>query len=124
MVGLNHKKEDCMKEDLGFVQTWDEAFQKARELFGQGKLDAIATVSLGEFEREQYVAAPLRGTLGTSEEKSLTQLSRVAPQLYRGNERFHLFLMKMPCAHPEYPEGEMWVLKIVYLKPGEQLVNL
>ena len=108
------------KEDLGFVSTWEEVFFKARGLFVEGKLQSVATVSLDEFKRGQYVASPLRG-MGFSEEESIENLSQLAPMLYQGNERFHLSLNKTSCFHPDYPEGEIWMLVIVYLKPGEKL---
>lgn len=106
------------KQDLGFVSSWDEAFSKARKLFNDEKVQSVATVSLDEFKRGQYVATPLRG-MGFSEEESLENLSQIAPMLYEGNERFFISLRKTTCFHPDYPEGEIWMLVIVYLKPGE-----
>ena len=108
------------KEDLGFFSSWSDVFSKARELFDQGKVESVATVSLDEYKRGQYVASPLRG-MGFSEEESLENLSQLAPMLYQGNEQFHLSLRKTPCFHPDYPEGEIWMLVIVYLKAGETI---
>ena len=108
------------KQDLGFLSSWDDAFSKARELFNDERLQSVATVSLDEFKRGQYVGTLLKG-MGFSEEESLENLRQIAPMLYQGNERFFLSLRKMACIHPDYPEGEIWILVIVYLKSGETM---
>lgn len=116
----SERENKMMKEGLGIFFSWDEAFSKARELLKEQKIQSIATVSLDEFKRGSYVATPLSG-MGFSEEESLDNLKNMAPMLYPDKNRFYLALKKMPTNHPDFPEGEISMLVIVYVEPGEKL---
>lgn len=106
-----------MAEDLGIVATWNEAFAKARSLFQEQKIQAVATVSADEYKQGQYFSTSL-----SSQFQTLVDLARLSPLVYKSKEvdKFRLIIEKIKISSPEFPRGEDTdVLIIVYLKKEE-----
>lgn len=97
-------------KDLGAVSTWEEAFAKARELYGQGEINAVGTISLREFKKGVYFAALLS-------DSPLDLLAEVSPQIYQGDS-FHLF--RRGC---QVGGESVESLLIVYLTKGETITE-
>ena len=111
------------RQDLGTVNSWEDVFQKATELFSAGKLTALATVSLKEFERGKYFATPLDSfeLMGSSQKQTLASQAQTCPSLYPGNERFRLFLQELPVSDPLKGLMNHSLFLVVYLRGSEEI---
>jgi len=139
-LGIKKKKgEDETSDDnapdtasdqgyIGEAYSWPIAFRTALELFREGEIDGVATVSLDEFQRGNYFEVPIReaaASLGVSDEDYLAQLWQMFELIYTGNDRFILLKETMKVEGGGLPTGksEMPYLTIIYLKPGEEYTH-
>ena len=118
-----------MKEDLGIVETWEEAFAKARSLLAERNIFAIATISAKEHnDKGQYFSTALQqGSLSGSSmtpAQVLEDLAKLSPAVYKDKHavKFHLYLTTIKFPH-DFPEGDQdkTVFVIVYLAAGESV---
>jgi len=94
---------------IGTVSSWEEVYEKARFLFGNGEFDYLATVSLDEYKQGSW--------FGTQIQKGMLETAfKLVPTVYPGNEKFELFVDER-----ETNGCKIAQLVIVYLKPGEKL---
>ncbi|MBI3442758.1 MAG: hypothetical protein HY007_03250 [Candidatus Sungbacteria bacterium] len=104
-------------ENLGQVSSWREVFRKAGDLYGEGKIDTLATVSLSEFKSGKYWGQFLDGRSGLPQtgQEALTVMEEICPMLYKDNTSFHLFHQEIPITNA----GSSSMLVVVYLKQDE-----
>ncbi len=97
--------------DIGEVGSWEEVFSKATDLYMDGKVDALATVTQADFENGWF--APIITSL-----EYLQELAKAAPSVYIGDAKFHLLLVDM-LLEPSRLRKVIVQLVVVRLKSGE-----
>ncbi len=111
--------------DLGEVNSWEEVFEKVWSLHCDEQMDMLATISVSELAKGQWYAPMINnwkmGEQTIPADEVLRNMAATCPQVYTGNDRFHMFTKDMMVEglggrlHRAYTQ-----LVVVYLKPGEQ----
>jgi len=102
-------------EKIGTAQSWEEAFDTARQLLLDEQLTAVAIVSEEEYARGSYFATQLQefeAVMGCVD-AVVSNLEQMAPMLYGEEHSFRLMHGQFESNHP-ISTGHDWMLAIIY----------
>lgn len=117
-------------EYLGIAMSWEETFEKAKEIFCENKFEAMVTLSKKEFESGNYVSImlkeyyPMFYVNNENEEECLEQiLVFIAQFLYTGNTKFQMALRKNLKSYTPTGLKDISIFVVIYLKEDEELIK-